>query len=170
MTIKRSERRGWRFVYLALASLTGLLGLVLIILGIQLVALGGTFYYLACGALLVAGAVLAWMGRDPAALIVFGVALLLTFVWSLIEIGGKGWLPVWAIDFAGRVGLLSGLVIATGLAFLLWRTPPRAAPRRFALVGVLGAVAVVAIVLFMSWEKTETASAGASMSPPPTDA
>jgi quinoprotein glucose dehydrogenase len=159
MTIKRSERRGWRFVYLALASLTGLLGLVLIILGIQLVALGGTFYYLACGALLVAGAVLAWMGRDPAALIVFGVALLLTFVWSLIEIGGKGWLPVWAIDFAGRVGLLSGLVIATGLAFLLWRTPPRAAPRRFALVGVLGAVAVVAIVLFMSWEKTETASA-----------
>jgi quinoprotein glucose dehydrogenase len=159
MTIERRERRGWRFLYLALASLTGLLGLVMFILGIRLVALGGTFYFLLCGALLLAGAVMAWMGRDRTALIVFGVALLLTVIWSLVEIAGKGWLPVWGVDFAARVGLLAGLVVATGLAFLLWRVPPRAAPRRFALGGVLGAAAAVAVILFVSWEKTETASA-----------
>lgn len=156
-----TERRGWRVLYLVLASLTGLLGVGMVVLGIQLVVLGGTFYYLFCGALLLVGAVLAWMHRHRAALGALGLALLVTIVWALIEIAGKGWLPVWGIDFAARVGVLAGLVILTALVFMLWRVPPRATPRRIAMGGVLVAVLALALALAFSWETTEAAGANA---------
>ena len=158
-------RRRWRWLYLSLSIVTGLLGLAMFLLGTWLVVLGGTLYYLIAGALLVAGAVLSWKQRDQAALTLFGLALLLSLAWALIEIGGKGWQPAWAIDLAGRIGLLTALVIATGLAFLLWRTPPRAGPRRAALAGVLGVAAAVVVIVFVSWERTESASASAAPSP-----
>src|SRR5690606_26828347 len=158
-------RRRWRWLYLSLSIVTGLLGLAMFLLGTWLVVLGGTLYYLIAGALLVAGAVLSWKQRDQAALTLFGLALLLSLAWALIEIGGKGWQPAWAVDLAGRIGLLTALVIATGLAFLLWRTPPRAGPRRAALAGVLGVAAAVVVIVFVSWERTESASASAAPSP-----
>ncbi|MBW0150547.1 MAG: hypothetical protein KXJ53_04985, partial [Phenylobacterium sp.] len=120
-----AERRGWRWLYLALASLTGALGVVMAGLGVWLITLGGSFYYLAAGALLAAGAVFAWRRRDRLALGLFAAAFLLTLAWSLIEIGGKGWLPAWGIDLAGRIGVLTGLLAAVALAYLLWRSPPR---------------------------------------------
>ncbi|MDZ4053561.1 MAG: pyrroloquinoline quinone-dependent dehydrogenase [Phenylobacterium sp.] len=151
----RAERRGWRWLYLALASLTGALGLVMAGLGVWLITLGGSFYYLAAGALLAAGAVFTWRRRDRLALGLFAAAFLLTLVWSLIEIAGKGWLPAWGIDLAGRIGVLTGLLAAVALAYLLWRSPPRSTPRRAALIGVAGGVVGLAALVFVSWERTE---------------
>ncbi|MFN4297249.1 MAG: membrane-bound PQQ-dependent dehydrogenase, glucose/quinate/shikimate family [Brevundimonas sp.] len=150
-----AERRGWRWLYLGLATVVGALGLVMAVLGVWLIALGGSFYYLLAGALLTVGAGLAWRGRDRMALLLFAAVFLLTLVWSLVEIGGKGWLPAWGIDLAGRVGLLGALLAGVGLAWLMWRVPPRATPRRDALAGVAVAVAALVIVVFVSWERTE---------------
>jgi quinoprotein glucose dehydrogenase len=153
-----AKRRVWRWLYVALATVAGVLGLIMAGLGGWLIALGGTFYYLVAGVLLVAAAVLAWRGRDRAALGLFAAALLLTVVWSLIEIGGKGWLPAWGIDFAGRAGLLGGLLAGVGLAYLLWRSPPRSSPRRVAQIGVLVTFAAVGALIYASWERPEAAS------------
>ncbi len=150
-----TDRTGWRWLYVALATLTGALGVVMIGLGVWLITLGGSFYYLAAGLGLAIGAGLVWRGRDALALLLLGATVLQTLVWSLIEIGGKGWLPAWGIDLAGRVGLMAALVAGVGLAWLMWRVPPRSAPRRLALVGVLGSLAAVAIVVFTAWERTE---------------
>lgn len=159
--LKHTERRGWRWLYLALASLAGLLGLVMAGLGVWLIALGGSVYYLVAGALLAIGAGLAWRGRDRIALSLFAAAFLLTLAWSLIEIGGKGWPAAWGIDLAGRAGLMAGLLAAVAVAYLLWRSPPRSTPRRTAFAGVAAAVAVAALV-FISWERTEQPSRGAA--------
>lgn len=157
----RHASRGARWLYLAFASLTGLLGVAMLVLGMRLVALGGTFYYAVGGALLAIGAVLAWTGRDRISLALFGLALVLTIVWSLLEIGGKGWMPAWGIDFAGRVGVLGALVIVTSLAWLFWRTPPGASLRRSSLGGAVAAIAALAVITFASWERTDSATASA---------
>lgn len=161
----RSERPGWRWLYLALASVTGLLGLVMLVLGIQLVFLGGTFYYLIAGALLAIGAMYAWRKNDRLALILFGIAVLLTVIWSLIEIAHKNWMPAWGIDFLGRTGIMAGLVMATGLAYLLWRTPPRATPRRWALGVTAAGLLLLAGLVFVSWETVE--EPGVALRPTP---
>ncbi len=167
-----AERRGWRWLYLALASLAGALGLVMAGLGVWLITLGGSFYYLAAGALLAAGAVFAWRRRDRLALGLFAAAFLLTLVWSLIEIAGKGWLPAWGIDLAGRIGVLTGLLVAVALAYLLWRSPPRSTPRRAALAGAAGCVVALAALVFVSWERTEppTGPAGPAAPTSPNEA
>lgn len=158
-------RRGWRRCYLALAMAAGVLGLAMALLGANLVALGGTFYYLVCGVVLIAGAGAAWRGLHRMALGLFALALVGTLAWSLAEIGGKGWMPAWGIDLAGRAGLLAVLSSGVGLAYLMWQVPPRQAPRRVALAGVLGAAAAVGAVLFSSWERTEPAAGMAARGP-----
>ncbi|GGF78969.1 glucose dehydrogenase [Paracoccus acridae] len=163
--VETQARQGWRWLYLSLATLTGLLGVVTLGLGLWLVWLGGTLYYLAAGGLLATGAAMAWKGRHQVAMILFGLAALVTIAWSLIEIAAKGWMPVWGIDLAARIGLITGLVGATALAFLLWSVPPRAWPRRLALGGTTGIVAALALLLVASWERTETASAAEPPAP-----
>lgn len=166
-TETQHDRGGWRVLYLILATLTGLLGLVMGGLGLWLVALGGTPYYLAAGVLLVAGGVLAWTGRHRLGLGLMGLAVLVTLAWALVEIAGKGWMPVWGIDFAGRVDVLAALVAATGLAFLLWAVPPRAWPRRVALGGVIGVAAGLVALVAAQWERTEAPALAASAAPVP---
>lgn len=149
------QRRGWRWLYLALAGLAGALGLGMAVLGTRLIALGGTFYYLVAGAVLIVAAVASWRGRHRMALGLFASAFAATVAWSLIEIGGKGWLPAWGIDLAGRAGLLGALVAGISLAYLMWKVPPRTPPRRMALAGLLGSAAAVGLVVFTSWERAE---------------
>lgn len=158
-TPTRDQRRGWRWLYLALATIVGALGLVMSVLGVWLITLGGSFYYLLAGLLLLVGSGLAWTRRDRAALALFAAALVLTLVWSFVEIAGKGWLPAWGFDLAGRAGLLGGLVAAVGLAWLMWRFPPRSTPRRGAAAGVAVVFAALGALVFLSWERTEAASA-----------
>lgn len=152
------QRRGWRWLYLGLALVVGAFGLTMAVLGGWLIALGGSFYYLVAGALLTLGSALAWRSRHLAAFVAYGGALLLSIVWSLVEIGGKGWLPAWGIDFAGRIGVLAGLLASVGLAYLLWRTPPRATSRRVALAGVVGGLVALGSLVYANWERTEPAS------------
>ena len=149
------ERRVWNRFYLGFATLAGLLGLVTAILGAWLIALGGTAYYLITGVLLVAAMVLAWRGWGVLAVSLFLGVLAGTILWSLVEIAGKGWLPAWGIDFAGRTGVLAALVAATALTYLLWRTPPGTAPRGIALAAVLGSFVAMAAMLVIYWERTE---------------
>ncbi|MFN3607589.1 MAG: membrane-bound PQQ-dependent dehydrogenase, glucose/quinate/shikimate family [Hyphomonas sp.] len=165
---QRSPRPYWRWVYLGLATLGGLLGLAMAFLGGWLIALGGSFYYFLAGIALVAAALLSWRGRDRAALGLFAITLGATIIWSLAEIGGKGWLPAWGIDLAGRAGLLAALVVGIALAWLMGRAPPGMGPRRAAVAVILVSAAALGAVVFVYWERVEPPSAlnARALSPP----
>lgn len=150
-----TERRAWHRAYLFFAALTGALGLAMSGLGLWLIFLGGTPYYLLAGLLLLAATVFSWRGQHRPSLLLYAVALAGTFVWSLMEISGKGWLPAWGIDLAGRAGLLAGLVAATALTFLMWRVPPGRPLRRLALIFLLGAAAALGTLVLIYWERVE---------------
>ncbi|TCD06665.1 pyrroloquinoline quinone-dependent dehydrogenase [Erythrobacteraceae bacterium CFH 75059] len=163
---RERQRRGWRWTYLALAALLALLGLATFALGVAIVTMGGTWYYLVAGALLLAGGVLAWRDRHLPALALLGGAVVLTGIWALVEIAGKGWMPAWIIDLAGRTGLVTALVVATGLAYLFWRVPPGAAARRWALGGVAAALVAVVALLAALWERTQAPATRFALSAP----
>lgn len=160
---ERPRRRGWLIAHRILLVLIALLGAAQAGLGGWLLAVGGTPMHLLCGLLLVAAAVLGWRrpgARADLALIVAGVVAL---GWALVEIAGKGWMPSWMFDLAGRVGLVLGLVAAAFAASVMLRHPPghRA---RWAVGGVaaLGATSVAVLVALL-WERPE-APAGAQRS------
>ena len=150
-----TERRAWHRAYLFFATLAGALGLAMSGLGLWLVLLGGTFYYILAGLLLLAATVFSWRGQHRTSLLLYAGVFTGTFIWSLMEIAGKGWLPAWGIDLAGRAGLLGGLVAAIGLTCLMWRVPPGRPLRRFALIFLLGAVGALAIPVLVYWERIE---------------
>ncbi|MFN3536144.1 MAG: membrane-bound PQQ-dependent dehydrogenase, glucose/quinate/shikimate family [Brevundimonas sp.] len=143
----------WRWLYLLMAALVALLGVATTVLGGWLVALGGTPYYLATGVVLVVGGVLPFLGRHLAGLGAMALALVITVIWALIEVGGKGWLPAWGLDLAARIGVIAALVGVTALAYLFWRTSIRSRGSLAALAGV-GAVVVVGLGLVVAfWER-----------------
>lgn len=149
----------WRWVYLVIVALITLLGLVMAALGGWLLALGGTPYYFAAGLIFAVGGVLAFFGRHASALGAMALALVVTIVWSVIEVGGKGWLPAWGFDLSARIGLLAALVTAAALTFLFWRTSIRSRGSLAALGGV--AIAIVALVALVVsyWEVPEAPAA-----------
>ncbi|MFN4295953.1 MAG: PQQ-binding-like beta-propeller repeat protein [Brevundimonas sp.] len=158
MTDSHRGHTAWRWVYLIFAALVALMGLAMAVLGGWLLVLGGTPYYLGAGLLLVAGGVLPFLGRPLAGLGAMALALFITVIWALIEVGSKGWLPAWGLDLAGRVGVIAGLVGATALSYLFWRTSIRSRGSLAALAGVGGA-AVIAVGLILGfWERTEDPS------------
>lgn len=152
--------RGWRVVHLLLLVLVGLLGLAQAALGAWLVAVGGTPLHLSCGLLLVGAAVVGWLrpGRFEALamLLAFGVAL----AWALVEIAGKGWMPAWGFDLAGRVGIVFALLALAFAASILARVPRSGlAVGGAAGVGVLAAAGVVAFF----WERPMEPATGAAL-------
>jgi quinoprotein glucose dehydrogenase len=157
----------WKWLYLVIVSLAGLLGLVMIGLGGYLVTLGGTAYYAAAGLLLSFGALLAWLGRHRLAMLALGAALFVTLAWSLYEIAGKGWLPAWGFDFAARMGVVTGLVVAAAAAFAFWQTPRRSIARSGIAVGIVAALACAGVLIAVKWERVETADANPAQRPPP---
>ncbi|AHK72212.1 glucose dehydrogenase [Gluconobacter oxydans] len=74
----------------AISGLIFIVSLTLIIGGIELIALGGTFYYLIAGFALAASAALAWTRRSLA-LWVVAVTIFGTLVWSLAEVHLTFW-------------------------------------------------------------------------------
>ncbi|NEW86949.1 pyrroloquinoline quinone-dependent dehydrogenase [Rhodopseudomonas sp. WA056] len=161
----KTPHRIWGWLYLLFASLTGLLGAATAVLGVRLLMLGGTSYYLAAGLLLTAGGLLAWLRRDRLAFSAFGLALLLTLAWSLVEIGGKGWQPAWGLDLAARVGLLAALLAAAALAFVFRRYPPHSIWRRGTTAGLLAAVVALGVLVTNYWERTEEATTAGDRRP-----
>ena len=58
--------------------------------GLQLVFLGGSFYYLVAGLLLVASAIRLWK-LDPMASTIYGGLMIATVAWALLESGSNYW-------------------------------------------------------------------------------
>ena len=86
------------------ASILMVIGLALAAGGAELALLGGSWYYLLTGIVLVASAVYLWRGRRMGMwLYLFVVAY--TLLWSLWEIGLDGW------ALASRMGMLVVLAI-----------------------------------------------------------
>lgn len=155
-----------RILFLGLQTLTGLLGAAMTALGLWLVTLGGTAYYLVTGLLLVAGAVVGWRGRPATAVVAGGIALLVTLLWSLIEIAGKGWMESWGFDLAGRVGLLGALVLASAVVGL---APLGTRPLRTVAIGAVGLLLTIAAALAFFWERPGTARTAVAVAAGPAD-
>jgi membrane-bound PQQ-dependent dehydrogenase (glucose/quinate/shikimate family) len=95
---------------LVLATILLLIGLALLVGGVPLVANGGSFYYALSGVTLLLVGVLMWRA-DPRAAMLYGLFMLATLVWSLVEAGTDLWALV------PRLGLFTAL----GLWMLLPR-------------------------------------------------
>ncbi|MET0533097.1 MAG: membrane-bound PQQ-dependent dehydrogenase, glucose/quinate/shikimate family, partial [Steroidobacter sp.] len=72
------------------AAVLILIGLALAAGGLRLAALGGSWYYLISGALLIASAVLLWRG-DRRGAYLYGLLTFGTVIWALVEAGFDGW-------------------------------------------------------------------------------
>lgn len=128
----------------AMGLLLVFVGLVVGTGGVWLMALGGSWYYLPSGLLMVLTGLLLLQG-SPSALWVHAALLAITLAWSLWETGWDGW----ALVARGNVVWLMGLAMLTPwfLRGLDAPTPPMArkglgtALASFALVGVTATLA-----------------------------
>jgi quinoprotein glucose dehydrogenase len=88
------------------AVVLGLIGLTLFGGGVWLTAIGGSGFYILLGALVfISGVLLAQ--RRPAALALYGMALLITLLWSLYEVGFD-W---WALSARGSLLIVIGVLL-----------------------------------------------------------
>lgn len=116
--------------------------------GIWLVTLGGSWYYLVAGVLLVFTAI-ALRARNPVALHAYAVLVAGSLVWALWEVG----LDWWALAPRGGLIVVLGLVM---IGVLLARRPP-SAPGAWRLGGgLLGASLVASIAVALGAMFTET--------------
>jgi quinate dehydrogenase (quinone) len=72
--------------------------------GIQLIGVGGSWYYLIAGLALAAAGVLIWR-RKRAGAQLYGVLLAVTFLWALFEAGGDLWALMPRVSFLAVIGL-----------------------------------------------------------------
>ena len=73
-----------------LGVILALIGAILVYGGVQLVAVGGSAYYVITGLAVLASAILLWMGSLWGVWI-FAAMLAWTLIWSLVEVGFDGW-------------------------------------------------------------------------------
>ena len=121
-----------------LAILLGLCGLLLASQGAELIGVGGSFYYLLAGVVLLAVAVLLFRGDKRGAQL-YGGFLLFTYLWAFYEVGLDAW------QLMPRVAMFTVL----GLWFLLprvrrglWKAEPQPLLQQRTSQLVLGAFAV----------------------------
>ncbi|MHA6723908.1 outer membrane protein assembly factor BamB family protein [Sphingomonas sp. RS2018] len=169
MSVRETLRAGvWGVVLLVTQAIAGLLGLAMVALGLWLIVVGGNIYYALCGALLTVGAISSWRGRQRLGLSLLGGAVLLSVVWALWEIAGKGWQPVWAIDLAARIGVIAGLFAVALLAWLLGR--PGGAARRRPVWAVVGGLVIVGVAgVALAWERPVAPPGSGSVIASPAD-
>jgi quinoprotein glucose dehydrogenase len=99
----------YRSVRIVIAIVVGLAALFFVGFGIWLVALGGSFYYLVAGVLLLPAAILIGRNRESGAWIYF-VVFLITLVWALWEVGLDGWQLMPRLLFPAALGVVVALV------------------------------------------------------------
>ena len=123
------------------AAVIGLIGVYLVIGGIWLIAVGGSLYYLLCGAAIVATSVLLFL-RRRAALWLYALVIVATLVWAIAEIGFD-W---WQLVPRGDIIFLIGAYLC--LPFMITPLITRQAGdrRRTAAAPLLGALAIAAVV------------------------
>ncbi|MCX5516755.1 membrane-bound PQQ-dependent dehydrogenase, glucose/quinate/shikimate family [Kaistia algarum] len=125
-----------------LSLLTALLGLALLVGGIWLAAVGGSWFFILLGALVLASA---WMlfNRRPEGLALYGLTLLLTLGWAIYEVGFD-W---WALSARGSLLVAFGvLLLMPPMVWSLHRGGHRRA-RYGTSSGVLTLSILVAIVV-----------------------
>ncbi|MBB5754926.1 membrane-bound PQQ-dependent dehydrogenase, glucose/quinate/shikimate family [Prosthecomicrobium pneumaticum] len=127
-----------RPVLIATALIVGLIALALLVGGVWLVGLGGSWYYALAGLALAATAFLLWQGH-PAALWVYALTVLATLLWSLWEVGFD-W---WPLAPRGDLLFLIGL-------FLLTPWVARALRPRGGVPDVRGGRIALGVVLVLS--------------------
>ena len=88
------------------AAILALIGLYLFLGGIWLAAINGARLYMLLGALVFVSGMQLYR-RRPSALVFYGLALLLTVVWSLNEVG-VDW---WALSARGSLLIVGGIVL-----------------------------------------------------------
>lgn len=167
-------RSGWAWWLLIVVTLLfGLIGAWMAVGGGWLVWLGGTAYYLATGVLMVVACLAVLRARIGAGLLLATAGVLLTVAWSLLEIHGKGWMPSWGFDLAGRSGLLAGLVAVMALAAAALRGHGAIRPGRAGALRALAGLAIAAILVPVAWlagrtpaTPTATQAMPAQASPP----
>ena len=139
-----------------LAAVLVAIGLILLVGGIWLLALGGSAYYLLAGIGAIASGVLMWRGMALGAWLYLGVVAA-TIVWALWEVGWNGW---------ALVPRLAGpLILAVLVALTLPRLSARGRARTVGWAG-LGAVAAVILVLLVGVGVTGAPYLKASVPPP----
>src|SRR5690606_13112721 len=87
-----------------LAVIAVVFGIGLLIGGIYLAVLGGSWYYIIAGILFITTAVLLYQ-RKSAALLVYAVFVLATVVWGLWEVGSDFFALAPRLDILGLFGL-----------------------------------------------------------------
>jgi len=88
---RRASRSSTQKVLGVLAALIVLsLGMLLVVGGVQLAAIGGSWYYVLAGATLLAISVLIWK-RSSKAIWIYAALMLATIVWSIFESGLQPW-------------------------------------------------------------------------------
>src|SRR5258706_13972299 len=72
------------------AAIIAIVGATLTVGGVRLVSLGGSYYYVIAGIVLLASAFLLWRG-DKRGATLYGFLLIGTLAWSLVEVGFDAW-------------------------------------------------------------------------------
>ncbi len=135
-TLPQSRIRLW--LLRILGAIFFVIGAILAVGGFKLASLGGSIYYIGIGLFLMAAGLLAILGRVTG-LYVYVLAFLITFVWSLWEVGLDGW---------ALVPRLVGPFILLILAVLVM--PPRlrdGTRTRRGLVAGLTAICLLVLVI-----------------------
>ena len=88
------------------SSLTGLVGIFLLIGGAWLAIIGGSWFFVLLGAALCSSAFLLFKRRSEG-LALYGAIILVTFVWSVYEVGFD-W---WALSARGSLLVVIGLLL-----------------------------------------------------------
>lgn len=157
----------WLAVHRIVLTLIALLGAAQAALGLWLASLGGTLLHLVCGVLLLAAAWFGWRRPGMPGHLAAAVAGAVALAWALVEIAGKGWMPSWAFDLAGRTGLVLALLAAAVGASVMARHPPRHAARRAIGAAFLVAIAAVATLVAVTWERPSAPQAASAVPDPP---
>jgi quinoprotein glucose dehydrogenase len=121
---------------IAFAVVLALIGLILVVGGVQLAYLGGSFYYAIAGLALLASGIAYGLGR-PLGFYLYAAAFVFTLLWALWEVGFNGW---------ALTPRLAGPLVLMVLALLLLPTIAVADPKRIRNLG-LAAVAVLFVGL-----------------------
>ena len=135
-----------------LVAAMAMAGLALLAGGVQLLELGGSAYYALAGAALIASAVGFWRARTWAAPL-YGLLLVATLVWALVEAGLDGW------------ALVPRLIAPAVLGLVLLASPLRRRGQRLAIrwIGVpLGLVLVTFAAATITAMSGGTAAPGAT--------
>ena len=98
------------------AAIAGLIGLALAVGGIWLIAVGGSWYYLALALGFLLTAILLHR-RQPGALAVYALIVLGTLVWALWEVG----LDWWPLAARGGLIVVLGFLLLAPLVLALAR-------------------------------------------------